>query len=267
MSVFTEDDLNEINIIIANNDVMKLIEFMENNEYYQSHGEDFQNVLIRCGASINLIKQLMDIIGYVNYDKIVSYAISYHHFKLVDYLVSEYYGDFNVLLENDIVDMKDKKIIKYILSKNVRITPAIINRFLLNNSIEDINYFFYLYFYDVKFILSMLSIYKGKTPFTTEKLQKYIYHKKNENKVLISSLYKSIINKRLYRKLNVLFQYDDRDSTSVLNDLYHEISQYSYYAKKELLFHLREKHFSLEINNNILNKFECLSLEKIRYFI
>eukprot|EP00833_Pecoramyces_ruminatium_P010987 jgi/Orpsp1_1/1185019/evm.model.c7180000092000.1 len=261
IDIIKNDDINEFKSYIRDNNIQ--IKNLNNKNY------DLLINSIENDASIDMIDSIINYGKYksLNYSIFkspdyvekspLSTAIGRNNFKLADYLI-DYGADINYI-GNDFQDMTCTfQNINYIIKNKINIEKLIYNIIKENKNIFLIRILRNLIYSNV-FILNLINIYKQHTPLTNEQLYNTLLDEKQKFQ-FNESTYIAAINNYNYDAISILYDYDLREKSVILNDFYNIFNQ-NEYAKLDILNNIKNTELKVQIENQFIKDLENINTD------
>jgi len=220
IEIIKRDEITELELFITKNNI-QLSDF--NNENF-----DLLIYSLKHYASIEIINYVIihcqyNTLNYTfqDYGTPLFLAIARQEFKIADLLI-KHKADINyriVKVNNESIGIiyylykincLYNENLKYILDKDFNIesiTPNLLSDLVSNHKNDNLEIIFKHYIFDNEFILSLLNIYKNKTPYSRKQLQEMTLNEKNKIKIN-ENMYYNAIKRRNYDAIRIFLDND-----------------------------------------------------------
>jgi len=220
IEIIKRDEITELELFITKNNI-QLSDF--DNENF-----DLLIYSLKHYASIEIINYVIihcqyNTLNYTfqDYGTPLFLAIARQEFKIADLLI-KHKADINyriVKVNNESIGIiyylykincLYNENLKYILDKDFNIesiTPNLLSDLVSNHKNDNLEIIFKHYIFDNEFILSLLNIYKNKTPYSRKQLQEMTLNEKNKIKIN-ENMYYNAIKRRNYDAIRIFLDND-----------------------------------------------------------
>jgi len=268
--------IKEIIIKIKNNDIFEFSQFIRDNSI---NIEDFkQDNITNFDILINSIENdaSRDILDYIIFNgkyTSLNYMFSFNGKKKIPLLVAlernnldlsefliEYGTDINDLDYNYLVEVLNYRNIEFVLNHGLRVNITLINYLIKNKKNGILQLILNNYIFNNYFILNFLLAYQSKTPLSKLKINQLIMEEKNKI-VFNEVMYEIAIEKNNFEAINLLYNYDERETSVILTDFYN-IFNHNSTTRNILVNKIESRDFNFVMDIQFLNHLKTFTTNK-----